>query len=226
MHLFLRTRLRNIVRELPRGYSNSTSRSSNNTPPVVTAPGQKRIDRILSRTPSFLHKHILALRSAPVSHVTAFLLLHELTAVIPLFGLASIFHYYNWLPPYFTEGAWVLSGVERFGRYFRRKGWISIEDENEMEREAKAGEDLRHNVTKQTEVTTTEASGSKKSESGMRWVIEFATAYAIVKALLIPRLMLSAWAAPAFARLSIIPMVNLFRRSSAMQTIRSRFVRK
>lgn len=64
-----------------------------------------------------------------MSHITAFLLLHELTAVIPLFGLAGAFHYFDWLPVWFAEGRLVKEGVEFFGRYLRRKGWITDGDE-------------------------------------------------------------------------------------------------
>lgn len=54
-------------------------------------------------------------------------MLHELTAVVPLFGLAALFHYTNWLPPYITEGAWVKLGIEKFGKYLRKKGWFDEE---------------------------------------------------------------------------------------------------
>jgi hypothetical protein len=74
--------------------------------------------------------------------VTAFLLLHELTAVVPLFGLTALFHYTNWLPPFFSEGAWIKAGIERFARYSRRKGWIQSDEEAELELDVKqdAGE--------------------------------------------------------------------------------------
>lgn len=62
-----------------------------------------------------------------MTHIASFLLLHELTAIVPLVGLAATFHYTGWLPPYISEGAWVKEGVEKFGRYFRRKGWLGEE---------------------------------------------------------------------------------------------------
>ena len=40
----------------------------------------------------------------------------------------------------------------------------------------------------------------------------FATAYAITKALLPLRLILSVWATPWFARISVIPFTNIVRR--------------
>lgn len=45
------------------------------------------------------------------------------------------------------------------------------------------------------------------SEGGVRLVVEFATAYAITKALLVPRIMFSVWATPGFARWTVVPVV-------------------
>jgi hypothetical protein len=44
-----------------------------------------------------------------------------------LFALAGAFHYTNWLPPYISEGKWVSVGVEKFGSWFRKKGWLGGE---------------------------------------------------------------------------------------------------
>ena len=189
------------VRALSRRYS-STPRSAHGATPTPNPT----YTRLLNRTPKFLRPTVAALHNAPVTHITAFLLLHELTAVVPLFGLAGAFHYYNWLPHYFAEGAWVVSGVEKFGRYFRRKGWIGPGEEAEAEQRARDGEDL-------TQIETTK--GLKwwnRGDGGMRWVVEFATAYAIVKALLPLRIVASVWGAPWFARWTIIPISNAFKK--------------
>lgn len=157
----------------------------------AAASPRSRIERVNSRVPRFLHRYTTPLLTAPVSHITAFLLLHELTAVVPLLGLAATFHYTNWLPPFFSEGAWVREGIERFARYFRRKGWLkSLDDEGAGKRDK------------------TWSFG----EGGVRIVVEFATAYAITKALLPLRLILSVWATPWFARISVIPFTNVVRR--------------
>ena len=179
-------------------------------PPQPAAPKAQSpsstYTRLVARTPRFLRPTLAALHNAPVTHITAFLILHEITAVVPLFGLAGAFHYYNWLPPYFAEGAWVVAGVEKFGRYFRRKGWIAAEEEVEVEREARAGVSMG-------EIEKTR--GLKwwnRGEGGTRLVVEFATAYAITKALLPLRLVLSVWGAPWFARWTVIPVSNAFSR--------------
>lgn len=166
-------------------------RYSAKPPSSKAAASRSRIERLNSRLPRFLHRYTTPLLTAPVSHITAFLLLHELTAVVPLLGLAATFHYTNWLPPFFSEGAWVREGVERFGKYFRRKGWLkSLDDEGAGKRDK------------------TWSFG----EGGVRIVVEFATAYAITKALLPLRLILSVWATPWFARISVIPFTNVVRR--------------
>lgn len=128
--------------------------------------------------------------------------MHEITAIIPLFGLAGAFHYYNWLPSYFAEGKWVASGVEWIGRYFKRHGWIGAADEAEIEKEVRAGGNMGDVENIQ---------GLKwwnSGEGGMRWVVEFATAYAIVKTLLPLRIVVSLWAAPWFARWTLVPVGN------------------
>ena len=170
-----------------------------------TSPSQA-FTKILSRSPKFLRPTLSALHNAPLTHITAFLLLHELTAIVPLFGLAGAFHYYHWLPPYFAEGAWVVAGVEKFGRYFKRKGWIGSGEEEEAERKVKEGKDLR---------VAQRSKGSvwwNRGEGGMRWVVEFATAYAVVKALLPVRIVFSVWGAPWFARWTILPIKNTMKR--------------
>jgi len=77
--------------------------------------------------PRFLSKYTTAVRHAPITHITSFLLLHELTAILPIFALAGFFHYSRWMPPFIGEGRWVSDGVEKFGNYFRRKGWLGNE---------------------------------------------------------------------------------------------------
>lgn len=103
------------------------------TRPDDLAPGssqkaRSRVERITSRLPTRLQRYTTPLLTAPLTHITAFLLLHELTAVVPLFGLAGFFHYTRWMPPFIGEGKWVADGVEKFGNWFRKKGWLGEED--------------------------------------------------------------------------------------------------
>ena len=95
--------------------------------PETSEKARSRVVRITSRLPKFLQRYTTPLINAPLTHISAFLLLHELTAVVPLFGLAATFHYTQWMPPFISEGKWVSDGVEKFGNYFRRKGWLGEE---------------------------------------------------------------------------------------------------
>lgn len=156
--------------------------------PEASQKTRSRIVRITSRLPKFLQGYTTSLINAPLTHISAFLLLHELTAVVPLFGLAATFHYTKWMPPFIGEGKWVSDGVEKFGSYFRKKGWLG--EEGKARRYKWWG----------------------RGEGGTRIVVEFATAYAITKALLPLRLILSVSVTPWFARVAIVPSTNLIRR--------------
>lgn len=83
-----------------------------------------RFEKLNARLPRLLHRYTTPLLTTPVTHISSFLLLHEITAVVPLFGLAGFFHYTQWMPPFISEGKWVADGVEIFGRWFRRRGWL------------------------------------------------------------------------------------------------------
>ncbi|KAF2746079.1 hypothetical protein M011DRAFT_487594 [Sporormia fimetaria CBS 119925] len=189
-----------LLRNAPKRSATTPSQS----PPPQPQP-QSRLARLNRRLPKFLHRHTNALASAPLTHITAFLLLHELTAIIPLFGLAATFHYTHWLPPWFAEGAWVLKGVEMFGRYFRRKGWIRGDEEVEAEREVK-----------EARVVGWRDRAWGFGEGGTRVVVEFATAYAIVKMLIPVRILMSVWAAPWFAGWAVVPVGAWVRRVVGM----------
>ncbi|PWW72767.1 hypothetical protein C7212DRAFT_223318 [Tuber magnatum] len=69
-----------------------------------------------SSLPKALQKYAAHFRDRPLSHITSFLILHELTAIVPLGGLFLFFHKTRWTPPG-VSGEWVVAGVERFGKY-------------------------------------------------------------------------------------------------------------
>ena len=92
-----------------------------------------RLARLQSRLPKFLQRYTTSIVNAPVSHVASFLLLHEITAIVPLFVLAGFFHYTQWMPPFISEGKWVADGMQKFGNWFQKRGWLG-----------KVGEDGKH----------------------------------------------------------------------------------
>lgn len=167
-----------------------------------------RIDRIISKLPRRLQKYTAGLRNAPVSHVVSFLILHELTAVIPLFMLFGIFHYTNYVPVgYMTEhfGSYVEQSVAKFERYFTRKGWVGFGAEKE---------------TQDTQTGKVD-SESRAEEAVQRWhsgdekykiLVEVGLAYAVTKVFLPLRVIGSVWATPWFA--------------GVLVKVRSKFMRK
>ena len=181
---------------------------------ATQAAPQTRIQRLESRLPAFLRRYTTPLRTAPVSHISAFLLLHEITAIIPLFGFAAAFHYFDWLPPFIAEGGLAKSGVEKFGRYLRKKGWIVDEDGDvEGAIEVAAGERSVGEDAKKGRLGRGASKWWERGEGGVRLAVEFATAYALAKFLLPVRLVFSVWATPGSARWTVVPVIGWVGRA-------------
>lgn len=97
-------------------------------PPSPSIPSKETPPRILTllsrRLPKFLHPYTNRLVSAPLSHITSFLILHELSAVVPLVALFGLFHYTSWLPgEWLGETVWAREKAEKLVRYLERKGY-------------------------------------------------------------------------------------------------------
>lgn len=155
-----------------------------------------RIDRVISRLPPRLQRYTAGLRNAPFSHVVSFLILHELTAIVPVFALFGLFHYTDYVPvSWMTQhfGDQVQSGVARFERYFSRKGWFGFSRED-------SASDNASKDRKGSNEQTSEAVGRfEQGEPKYRALVEVALAYAITKVLLPVRLAVSVSATPWFA---------------------------
>lgn len=131
--------------------------------------------------------------------MTAFLILHELTAIVPLLALFGLFHYYAdvgpieaWMRGHY--GAYVSQGTERFERYFRRKRWFGFGQEHAAETEGSDGA-----AEAVVNGSTGDSAGSDAQARRYKVVVEVALAYAITKALLPLRIVGSVWATPWFA---------------------------
>jgi len=198
----------NLLR-LPRRFQSSsplTSKAST-TPKASSASQKSRIDRILTRLPRFTQSWTNSLRNAPGSNVVAFLILHELTAIVPLVGLAGLFHWTDWLPTYLTQPLYITEGTTKFGRYFARKSWFGFSPSTSTQHptttttttgkkgeiEAGGEEAQKAEVEKQWHV----------GQSSSRILVEVATAYAITKVFLPARILVSVWATPWFARVVV-----------------------
>ncbi|OJJ48508.1 hypothetical protein ASPZODRAFT_130563 [Penicilliopsis zonata CBS 506.65] len=170
---------------------------------LSTAPPAKdyrsRLRKLNDRLPRFLRSYTTPLLGAPVTHITSFLILHEVTAIVPLLGLVAAFHYGDWMPDLAADdsnGAFN-EGVARFGRWLRKKGWID--------------DDAAVGATNVAHISSSNQTGEKASireQRGVHLVLEFATAYAITKALLPLRIATSVWATPWFARVVVHPLTS------------------
>lgn len=138
----------------------STSTATAAAATETTAKATTRLDRILTRTsrylPERLREPLRGFRKAPVSHVASFLILHELTAIIPLFGLTGAFYYLDILPVEWVFGWWapyVQEEGTKVLRYFKKKGWFGLAaknagDENDL---AKGEERLERELAEREE---------------------------------------------------------------------------
>ncbi|CAK9440265.1 uncharacterized protein LODBEIA_P43650 [Lodderomyces beijingensis] len=70
---------------------------------AVATPGPTEADfqthPILKRIPKFLRSYASKFINAPFSHLISFLILHELTAIIPLFGIWYYLHHHPGIVP-------------------------------------------------------------------------------------------------------------------------------
>ena len=200
-HTFLRyLRLQTAQNTRPHASRRSISTPSTGQPPKPsrTSPNdtRSRLRRFNDRLPRFLRTYTTPLLGAPVTHITSFLILHEITAILPLFGLVGAFHYGTWMPDLASQTGGTNAfdeGAARFGRWLKKKGWVDESDVNTV---------AEHETTRENTV----------NRAGVRLVLEFATAYAITKALFPVRLAASVWATPWFARSIFTPTANLARR--------------
>lgn len=174
------------------------------------ASGISRLDRLTSKLPRRLQKYTNGLRNAPVSHVVSFMILHEITAIVPLFGLFGLFHYTNYVPlSYMTEhfGEYVQGGVERFEKYFKRKGWFGFGQEDSNTSAQPTSGAAAQNAHVEDAVQRWQ-----NGEQKYRILVEVALAYAITKALLPVRIIGSVWATPWFANILVRVKSSLARK--------------
>lgn len=209
----LRLARRPLLRSTPR---NSSTDSSN-----------RAAERILDRVPSRFQRYTAGLRKAPLSHIIAFLVLHEITAIVPLLGLFGLFHYTDFLPLEYVTGHWaghVRDGVGKAERYFSRKGWFGFGDKDrgtmtgeldasgpyearEVERKWAKEEGIVTGSFQYTTTGPTEESAKSTQDVLERWqkdgkykvVVEVAIAWGITKALLPARILVSVLGTPWFA---------------------------
>lgn len=143
-------------------------------------PAASSAHPILKRVPRFLRPYTTQFIGAPVSHVTAFIILHELTAIVPLVGFWYVLHRYHdlFMSASLDLPAWAIE-----------KGTKVID---------KAMADWNFD--------------DYSLNDKMRFIMEGAYAYVIVKALFPVRLAASLLGMPWFARWFVLPFTKMFSR--------------
>lgn len=124
--------------------------------PELTTKQASRFDKVITRTqrwlPKRFHRPLDNFRHAPGSHIIAFLLIHELTAVLPLIGITAFFQYYDIVPAGYVFGPWapyVQEGAFKFIRWFRKKGLFGLGAEDAKEGEERFEEDLQRDAERE-----------------------------------------------------------------------------
>jgi hypothetical protein len=132
--------------------------------------------------------------------------------MIPLLGLFATFHYTSLSPPaWLTNSAAITEGIEKFGKYFRRKGWLGevVEPEPSLVT-GKEGGLVGGRVEGGGEGLDSDT--WNVGADGMKILVEVGTAWAIVKVLLAVRLVGCVWLTPWFARVAVLPITRLVGR--------------
>ena len=101
-----------------------------------------------------------------MSHVVAFLALHEATAVVPLLGLVGLFKWAGWTPTAFVLGPWAewaQEGLRSYGAWLRRRGWFGLRG-----REERSGEERFEGVLDEEVARVRRGEGGERGkEEGM-----------------------------------------------------------
>ncbi|KAG5360667.1 MIOREX complex component 11 [Yarrowia sp. B02] len=86
-------------------------------------------DPILKHIPRFIRPLASRFKNAPVSYVTSFLIVHEITAIVPLFGLWWYFNHYDFVPPGLPDWL-IVKGMSVIDKLLESQGWSFLNMEN------------------------------------------------------------------------------------------------
>ncbi|KAL1886919.1 hypothetical protein Cpir12675_006858 [Ceratocystis pirilliformis] len=180
-------------------YSSSTPRSpSTSTSSTPTAASTTTASTASTSTPVPRWKRIpfvASMSSQPVTSTISFLVLHELTAVVPLVGITACLQYTDPVPldslnKYLLDA--FSQGLDKFGQYFAKKRWFGFE----LDAEGKVVGGLTW------EEGDRAADGlSEEAKARYKLLSNVALAYALTKLLLPVRIYVSALATPWFANI-------------------------
>lgn len=86
-------------------------------------------DPILKHIPRFIRPLASRFKNAPLSYVTSFLIVHEITAILPLFGLWWYFNKYDFIPPGLPDWL-IVKGMSVIDKLLETQGWSFLNMEN------------------------------------------------------------------------------------------------
>lgn len=160
-----------------------------------------------------MQPYVRELNSAPLTHILSFLILHELTAILPLVGFTAGFYYIGWSPQAWVKNTWFDDGMEKFGKYFSKKRWFGFgQIEGEMMDKNKKSEQRQNDVDKIKKTEQAKDAWGMVISNEM-FLTQVATAYAITKILLPVRIAASVWMTPWFARGVLGNLKRFYSRS-------------
>ncbi|PHH60427.1 hypothetical protein CDD81_1671 [Ophiocordyceps australis] len=167
----------------------------------TVSTARERIERLAAKMPESVKRYTAKMRQYPGSYITAFLILHEVTAVVPLVLLVLLFHYTTIMPmEYLMDKTQkrLKESMASFERYFRRKEYFGF----------KANEDASSN---EDESQQEAMERWRQGDPMYRILVETALAWAITKLLLPVRAIVTIEATPWFAGV-LIKAKKLFKR--------------
>ncbi|KAL2891101.1 hypothetical protein HOO65_010459 [Ceratocystis lukuohia] len=183
-------------------YSSSTPRSpSTSTSSTPAAASTTTASTASTSTPVPRWKRIpfvASMSSRPVTSTISFLVLHELTAVVPLVGITACLQYTDPVPldslnKYLLDA--FSQGLDKFGKYFAKKRWFGFE----LDAEGKVVGGLTWESSGEGDRAT--AGLSEEAKARYKLLSNVALAYALTKLLLPVRIYVSALATPWFANI-------------------------
>lgn len=108
--------------------------------------------------------------------------------------------------------------MNRYGRYFKRKGWFGFGDdsleqaiaETSRNGDAGVGHAGENGMVTETGEELVQEAEREWGVGGGRILVEVATAYALTKVFLPARILVSVWATPWFARIFVGRFMRIF----------------
>lgn len=85
----------------------------------------KQQQRAFNLIPKFMRNYTSRIAQAPLSHVTSFLIVHELSAIVPLFGVWAGLYYLDYVPLGIPDFV-VQNGAQFIRNFAERQGWTFI----------------------------------------------------------------------------------------------------